>query len=103
MTAYPILPLPITRSVLFAGTKRCSTETPSFRLPSGPSHCPKLLIAPGKPLILLLRLPDCKQKFDFADKPNTSHQIKQELHPIEIRQEAEMSQFLVIEDQPPVS
>ena len=32
-----------------------------------------------------------------------SHRIKQELHLIEIRQDAEMSQFVVVENQPLVS
>ena len=38
-----------------------------------------------------------------SQKQVFSYRIKQELHPIEIRQEVEMSQFVVVENQPPVS
>ena len=57
-----------------------------------------------------------KQQFDHLDCEETeklsflrsqrqvfSHWIKQELHPIEIRQEAEMSQFVMVENKLPVS
>ena len=48
-----------------------------------------------------------KLKNGFLKKPEMidifSHWIKQELHPIEIRHEAEMNQFVVVENQLPVS